>query len=176
MWRSFWRRRDRRRPIAPADYLQTVDLMEATDDPAERRRLGQLAIEQFQAAHGRLADRTVFVLSDIEDAMRGTMAEQLGATNDMLGELLAGQRRQEAALHAARAEFQALGERLSEVESKVAEHDHSRDASIAERRELRVALEQLNRRMDESADDRAEIHSQLERIEHAIADMRAEGG
>lgn len=79
------------------------------------------------------------------------LRSQLGETNGMLSELLRGQQTQGAATEQLRAEFQQVGERLSEiegwqpqVEAELASFRESRDQSREQRTRTERAVEELS--------------------------------
>lgn len=87
----------------------------------------------------------------VEKALQKNEADlrsQLGETNGMLSDLLSGQRTQEAATLQLRAEFQQIGEhitdnrqRIEALEVTVAGHDAAKDRSIEDRRLLRQDMD-----------------------------------
>jgi hypothetical protein len=165
--------------IAPAPAIsttafgRTIEQMAAADDAAERARLGKLLSVQLEGYLSGQAGNTYVALLELEERIRAGQGE----TNEMIGEAVSLIRGQEAAVAGLRATFQ---ERMSAVESrldrharKLAEHDESRDASIAERRLLMAQYQ-------ESKQDRAAIHGEIRElrdlVEEALATREAQGG
>lgn len=121
----------------------------------------QMSIVRIEEALNTRVDR-------IGDRLAGDMQTRLGASNQMLIDIHQLVQGQEATVTGLWAEFQAVGERVSDnvmrieqLERKVKEHDHSRDTSIQERQMLRQD-------MDESKAHRTRIQAVLDDLTEAV--------
>jgi len=116
-----------RRPQTPpaestTSYGALIERLAATNDPEERTRLGKQLALHLERAIGSQSNTMQVALWKIEEEQR----ERLGATNDMLSELLAMSRAaqttlssQGAAVEELREGFPALASRINEVGESV---------------------------------------------------------